>query len=637
MFDFFRNPELVEGLLLGLRDGLAILDKHGAKVFVNDALCQLTGFTREELIGASAPFPYWPPEEYAAIGAAFQRTLAGDSTTFDLVFLHKNGERFPVLVSPSVLRGKDGSPVGYVATVKDISERKRLENAVVESEQRWRSIAENPFDFVVVIDRDYRYVYVNHTAPGISHESLIGKATPFDFTAPEHHAVMREAFEIAFNDGRAVSYEVYVTQLDQWFSTIVGPIREQGQITSISCLTREITAQKRAEEALRRSEHQLRESHKMETVGTLAVGIAHDLNNILTPILAHSDLVRRAVAPSHALQPSLVAIYDAALRARDLVKRILLFSRRQEPQKQVIDLGARIHESVKLFTATLPTTISITLDLPSAPLWVLADHTQIDQVLANLATNAHHAMRDSGGRLCFSVREVSVLASATDVMPPGGGGRYAALAVTDSGVGMDEETQRRAFDPFFTTKPTGSGTGLGLSIVHGIVREHGGDVTVFSAPGKGATFTVRLPITEVADARPAAEVGQSKVDGRRLRVLCVDDELAVAQVVQDVLESCDHHVTVLTNPVQALDVFRRDPHAFDLLITDQTMPQMRGTELIAAIRSQRPELPCVLMTGFDDDDTIRRARDLGVTEILTKPFLLESLEAAVHQAGHSRE
>ncbi len=621
MLELFRTPALVEQLLVGLRDRLSIVDPNGVAIFVNDSMCELTGYSREELLGTSAPHPYWPPEELATINEAFARTLAGAPTTFELLFCTRSGERFPVLVSPSMLRGPDGSPVAFAATVKDIRDRKQLERSHAESEQRWRSIAENPFDFVLVIDREYRYVYVNHLAPGITAESLIGKATPFDFTDAAHHPAMRDAFDTTFATGRATSYEAYSPQLDKWYSTIVGPIETEGRITSLSMLTREITQQKHAEEALRASEHQLRESHKMETIGTLAGGIAHDLNNILSPILAYSDLARQELAADHSLQPSLEAIHESALKARDLVRRILLFSRRQEPQKRTIDLAACGSEGVKLFRSTIPATIEIVLDLPAEPVWVLADRTQIDQVLANLVTNALQAMHDDGGTLGIRVRPAV--------------GSLAAVVVTDSGVGMDEEAQRRAFDPFFTTKATGTGTGLGLSIVHGIVREHGGDVTLQSAPGQGARFTVQLPAAAPPTSHPAGSVRADAKAVSRMRVLCVDDELAVAKVVGKVLQMAGHTVTIMTSAPDALALFEQAPSAFDLLVTDQTMPQMKGTALISAVLALRPALPCMLMTGLDDEETITQARALGVTEILTKPFSIDALEAAIGGAARS--
>jgi PAS domain S-box-containing protein len=490
----FERPELLKSLLAGMQDGVSIVSREGIALFVNDAFSRMTGFSPEELLGQAPPYPYWPPEEMAAIEAAFRRTLACEPFEVELVFGTKDGRRVPVIVTASTVRDQAGKVLGHLTTIKDISERKALERALSASEQRWRSIAENPFDFVVVIDRAYRYQYVNHTAPGIALESLIGKATPFDYSAPEHHGAMREVFETTFRTGRATSYDVYSPELDRWYSNIVGPIWEQDEVRSLSILTRDITPQKRAEQ-------QLRDAHKMQTIGTLAGGIAHDLNNILTPILGHAELAQLALEPTHTVLSHLRNIEHAATRARDLVRRILLFGRPQASQKRVIDVGARVAESLVWLKASSAVSIEIVVELPAEPAWVFADPTQLDQLIANLGTNALQAMRDTGGKLTLRLQRVQLPAHARELPPPKGPGTYAALSIIDTGPGMDEETQRRAFEPFFTTtKPPGSGTGLGLSIVHGIAREHGGNVTLVSAPGKGATFTVHLPMAE-----PAAE------------------------------------------------------------------------------------------------------------------------------------
>jgi PAS domain S-box-containing protein len=619
VLNLLQKPELLTTLLGGMLDGLSIIDASGVQIYVNDALCKMLGFTRAELLGATAPYPYWPLEELATIDAAFQRTLHGTPTNFELIFQRKDGTRFEVIVAPAELRDDTGNVLAYFATIKDISERKQLERSLLASEQRWRSIAENPFDFVVVIDRDYRYTFVNHTAPGITRESLIGRATPFDFADPKHHATMRSAYETTFETGRATSYDVHVPQLDAWYSNIVGAIVEHGRVTGISILTREITEHKRAEETLRRSEQRLRDSHRMETIGTLAGGIAHDINNILTPILAYADLAQQELAPDHPIHEHLQGITLASERARELVQRILLFSRRQEPHKASFDLRQSVREDITLLRASLPASIELVTELPAEPLYVFADRAQLGQVLTNLATNALQAMSE-GGKLTIALQPA--------------GEQTANLTVTDTGAGMDADTLRRAFDPFFTTKPLGSGTGLGLSIVHSVVREHAGEITVHSAPGEGAVFTVRLPTTTHVSAAVAdAALYAQPMKGRARRVLVVDDEPAVVEVTRRALVRAGHVVTALTCPKTALQLLAQDPNAFDIMLTDQSMPGMTGTALIAEARAMSPSLECVLMTGLGDEASQRRARSLNVLEIIAKPFALSTLLLALDRGA----
>jgi two-component system, cell cycle sensor histidine kinase and response regulator CckA len=616
-----ERPELLSSLLAGMQDGLSIIDDQQAQVFVNDALCKMLGFSREELLGKKPPYPYWPSEEVPAISEALKRTVTGDVMSFDLVFKRKDGERIAVIVAPSTVRDASGAVLAYFATVKDMSAHKKLEQSLLASEQRWRAIAENPYDFIVLIDRGYRFTYVNHTAPGVLRESLVGQATPFDYVDPRYHDLMRSSFETTFETGRATSYDVYVPQLDIWMSNVVGAVTEHGRVTMVSILTRDITAQKRAEEALKLSEQRQRESRKMETIGTLAGGIAHDINNILTPILAYAELGQRILPATHEVREYLSGITLASQRARDLVQRILLFSRKQELKRTVFDLRQAISEDAAMLRVTVPADVELVIQLPEDPIWVSADRAQLGQVLGNLATNALQSMQSSGGKLTISLA------------PGTAGEQSATLTVADSGVGMDAETTRRVFEPFFTTKPIGDGTGLGLSIVDGVVRDHGGEIAVASAPGQGATFTISLPTTSGRPAPPEASRPKS-LGVAAMRVLVVDDEPAIVSVVRQALTSAGHIVTPALSAAAALEIIRRDPAAFDVVLTDQSMPNMTGTSLIAELRSLAPSLSCLLMTGLDDEVTERRARTLDVFEIIAKPFSLPTLVATVERAGN---
>jgi PAS domain S-box-containing protein len=620
MLDLLDRPELLSALLANMQDGMSIVDTRGVQIYVNDALCRMLGFSHADLIGARPPYPYWPADERVTLEESLERAMRGDMTSNELLLGRKDGSRVAVIMAPAELRDDSGAVIALFATIKDISERKQLEHSLLASEQRWRSIAENPFDFVVLIDREYRYTYVNHTAPGISAATLIGKATPFDFVGAEYHAGMRAAFETTFETGRATSYEVYVPQLDAWYSSIVGAVVEGGRVSAVSILTRDITPQKRAEETLRRSEQRLRDSHRMETIGTLAGGIAHDINNMLTPILGYADLAQRALPRDHDVQQNLRSIVTASYRVRELVSRILLFSRRQEPHKTTFDLRDSVREDITLLRASLPAGVELVTDLPSEPVPLCADRAQIGQLLTNLATNALQATEAAGGRVTIEVRADR-------------GERVASLCVADSGPGMDEETARRAFEPFFTTRKVGSGTGLGLSIVDGVAREHGGEVIIRSVPGQGTVVTVRLPMAPQSAASLAPDVPPSHAaPAARLRVLIVDDEPGVLAVAQQALVTAGHVVTAMHGAREALALFTSQPDSFDVVLTDQSMPQMTGMALIAAVRAIRPRKACVLMTGLGDEATQRSARSLGAVELLAKPFAIGTLRAAVERA-----
>jgi PAS domain S-box-containing protein len=622
--DLLQRPELLSTLLANMQDGLTIIDARGTVIYCNDALCELVGFSRAELLGATPPFPYWPAEELTNINTAFQRTMRGDMDNFELIYQRKNGTRVEVIVAPAALHDATGNVIAYFATVKDISERKRLERSLQESEQRWRSVAENPYDFVVLIDRNYKYTYVNHTAPGITQESLLGRATPFDFVDASYHDVMRTSIDTTFATGRSTHFEAYSPQLNTWYSTIVGAVVENDAVTAVSMLTRDITIQKQAEETLQRSEQRLRETHKMETIGTLAGGIAHDINNMLTPILANADLAKQKLPADHPVHAHLHGIVTGSKRARELVNRLLLFSRRQEPQKTQFDLRSGIREDVVLMSASLPSHVRLVTDLPEDAVNVFADRAQIGQVITNLATNALQAMHGiKDGQLTVT------LSRTTDA----DGKSFAEVTVHDTGPGMDDVTMRRIFEPFFTTKPVGSGTGLGLSIVHGVIRDHGGETQVRSVLGKGSTFTIRLPALSVANPVEAKSMPETTVHERpSARVLVVDDEESIVEVAYQTLKRAGHVVTTFISPRAALECFARAPHAFDVLITDQSMPGMKGLTLIAEVRALRPSLPCLLITGLCDEALQRDARAVGVAQVIAKPFSLSSLVEAVEKA-----
>lgn len=479
-----ESGELWHGILESMSDGVAVVDAAGKKRVVNRALCEMTGFARDELVGLTPPFPYWPEEHHGAIVDVFDRALAGDVTDSELIFRRKSGERFPVLVHPATVES-GGSAVAYVATIKDISERKRIEQALRESEERWRSIAENPFDFVVIIDRDYRYTYVNHTAPGLATEDLLDKATPFDFVQPDHHDAMREAFERAFDEGVASAYDVYVPLTKTWYSSIVGPIFKDGRVTAASILTRDVTLQKQAEQALRQTQ-------RMETLGRFASGIAHDFNNLLVPILGNAGLALARLPPDEPIAECVRDVVQAATRARELVSRVLLFARPAAERYQRVRVQDVAHEVIAFIRAAAPSTVEVKADIhPDSPP-VMALQVEIHQVITNLCANAVKALEKTGGHVQVVVEPTTI--EATPSGPPGRTSRAAVrIAVSDDGPGIATEDLPYVFDPFFSTRREGEGTGLGLSIVHAIATRLGGDVTAQSQPGAGARFEVRLP------------------------------------------------------------------------------------------------------------------------------------------------
>jgi len=388
------------------------------------------------------------------------------------------------------------------------------------------------------------------------------------------------------------------------------------------------TAERRAEAERLRLEGQLRQAQKMEAIGTLAGGIAHDFNNILAAILGFSELARFAAAGGEDPTPHLLEILKASYRARDLVRQILAFSRRTESAFAPVPLRPLVNEALKLLRATLPATIRLRERLEGEGR-VLGDPTQIHQVVMNLCTNAYQAMEEEGGELEVSLAEQRPAAAPEEVS---GAGRFLRLRVRDTGPGMDPAILNRIFDPYFTTKEPGKGTGLGLAVVHGIVKQHRGRVEVASRPGGGATFDVYFPLLEEQEAPSAGGRGGPAPAGNGERLLFIDDEPALVALAEAVLTGLNYRVIATADARAGLELFCSDPHGFDLVITDMTMPQMTGDRLAREILRLRPGLPVLLCTGYSERLTEEGARRLGAAGLLWKPYLREELAAAVRRA-----
>lgn len=382
----------------------------------------------------------------------------------------------------------------------------------------------------------------------------------------------------------------------------------------------------------RQLEAQLLQAQKMEAVGQLSGGIAHDFNNILGSILGNAQLAKLDLGNDHPAVECLNQIVTGSQRATKLVRQILTFARQNPQEMERVDLGPVIEESVRLLKATIPATVSIHLSLPEKLPAVIADETQIQQVILNLGTNAWHAMEDRIGRLDLAVESVELglelAARHPDLQP----GRHLRLRVSDNGHGMPAEIVRRIFDPFFTTKEPGRGTGLGLSVVHGIIKSHGGLISVESTPDVGTTFDIYLPVAELvstpAPVEPAKPGPKATATAGR-HVLVVDDEIPLLRVTTRALERLGHRVTACPDAAAALKVFPQIAAEVALVITDLNMPGPSGLDLTRALHAQRPELPVLLASGFITDTLRNEAREAGVADILRKPLGLEELGKAI--------
>jgi signal transduction histidine kinase/ActR/RegA family two-component response regulator len=422
---------------------------------------------------------------------------------------------------------------------------------------------------------------------------------------------------------RKVKKDGTVLWVRETIQTIMDP--HQQKILLLSC--EDVTDRKRAEEALARSEKQLRHTQKMEAIGTLAGGIAHDFNNILGAILGYSELALTQVSQDERVKSYLEEVVTAGIRAKELVKQILAFSRRSDQEREAVDLKVIVKEALKMIRATLPATIEIRSSIEVDSAVVFADPTQIHQVVMNLCANAEYAMRKEGGILDLAMTSVELTANSVLEFPSLKPGKYLRLTIRDSGQGIPAQVLERIFEPFFTTKGSGEGTGLGLAVVHGAIVGHGGHISVSSTMGQGTTFTILLPRLDVVIAAYSDKTEEwPKGSGR---VLFVDDEEMLARWGEQLLTHLGYVVVAKTNPHEAMDLFRRQADQFDLVVTDQTMPAMSGEVFARAILEIRKDIPIILCTGFSHNMTAEKSAQLGLSAFLMKPVNAAALAHTV--------
>jgi PAS domain S-box-containing protein len=540
----------------------------------------------------------------------------------------KDGSQFWAYVVIDPIRDASGRVIGYAKITRDLTERRLAEESLRRSEEQFRLLVQGVTDYAIyMLTPDGRVSSWNAGAQrikGYCAEEIIGEHFSRFYTEPDQRAgAPQVALETAARDGRFEKEGWRIRKDGSKFlaNVVIDTIRaSDGTILGYAKITRDITELRKSERALQEAREALFQSQKMDAIGQLTGGVAHDFNNLLTVILGSLELLRKRLPAD----PKAMRLVDNAIhgaqRGAGLTQRMLAFARRQELKPVALDVADLVRSMTDLLHSSLGATAEIRMDFASGLNKVLADPNQLELAILNLAVNARDAM-PKGGSVVIAAKEENV-AGATDLKA----GRYVCLSVTDDGCGMDEATRRRALEPFFTTKGVGKGTGLGLSMVHGMIQQSGGKFVLKSRKGEGTTAELWLPVAAAAPDHLQERADAKPLNGNEgpLVILAVDDDALVLLNTAAMLEDLGHTVLEATSGRSALEIIRREDN-IDLVITDQAMPHMTGSDLAAAIRVEKPHLPIILATGFAE---LPPGADEDLPK-LSKPFLQHQLADAI--------
>jgi PAS domain S-box-containing protein len=511
----------------------------------------------------------------------------------------------------------------------------RIRRQLSNQEQMFRLITENAEDLITVVDRSGKRLYDSpgYTRLGYSREDLQGGPVPEQVHPDDREALIAARVE-TFETGVGPRVEYRFRRKDgEWriLESTRSPVRnERGEIENVVIVSRDITERKQAEELLRRRDEELRQSQKMEAVGRLSGGIAHDFNNLLGVIIGYSESIEYRLAPADPLRKSAEEIRKAGERAASLTNQLLAFSRQRALQPQVLDLNALVSDMGKMLKRLIGIHIELTTNLSTTSCQVKAEQSQIEQVLVNLVVNARDAMPE-GGKLLIETSNLDVNESLAGSFPFLQPGPYVLLTVSDTGIGMDANTQRHIFEPFFTTKGPGQGTGLGLATVYGVVKQSSGGLTVDSQLGKGSTFKIFLPRTQESAIAPTSDQPSAMVSKRTGTILLVDDEEALLNLTAERLKECGYSVLPARDGIHALEIARSFQGPIHLLLTDIMMPRMGGLALARSMSELRSGIRIVFMTGHAERGDIYREALRSGAESIQKPF---SNERLIRLVGH---
>lgn len=608
-----------------------MLDADGLVATWNPGAERIKGYRTDEILGQHFSRFYTPEDQASGLPARALDTAATEGRFENEGWrVRKDGSRFWALVIIDPIVSPSGEVIGYAKVTRDLTERRNAEEELRRSERNFRYLIEGVTDYAIYMLDPQGYVTNWNSGAqrikGYAPEEIIGKHFSKFYTEQDRARGMpAQSLAAARELGRYEREGIRVRKdgTKFWANVVIDAVHdEQGKLIGFAKVTRDITERKEAEQALAQANEELMQSQKLEAIGRLTGGVAHDFNNLLMAISGSLELLRKRLPDDDERS---LKLFDNAMqgiqRGSTLTQRMLAFARRQELKPDTVDVARLVNGLTDMMARTLGPAIEIETAIP-AGMSILIDENQLELALLNLAVNAKDAM-PQGGRLTIAADEADGALNAA--LEPG---RYVRLSMTDTGTGMDAATLAHAMEPFFTTKGVGKGTGLGLAMVRGLSEQSGGTVTILSQEGKGTTVTMWIPVSEAAATVAPAPVAVpvEPAAPRRLRVLVVDDDVLVAMNTTAMLEDLGHEAVEVHSARQALETLE-EADGFDLVITDQAMPQMTGSQLVSEARAKWPTLPVILATGYaelpeDADRTLMR---------LSKPFMQTDLERALKQ------
>jgi len=618
-------------------DGIVRTDRNGRILEVNNSYCQMSGYSQEELLALSIEDleARQTPEE---IRQQLQKLLDVETVNFETQHRCKNGELIDFEIGIKTLDIRDNQ---FVAFLHNITERKQTEKSLQESEATFRKLFEDSSDAILLIDNSGVFVECNQAALDLlkmTREQFLFlppvKISPeFQPDGRRSDEAALEMIEIAYAKGKNRFDWTCINSEGGEFVVEVSlmPITIKGQ-TMLHTTWRDMTERKKAEQNRLDLEAQLRQKYKMEAVGVMAGGMAHNFNNNLSIILGSLELAKRKLPMEARIGNYLDQAKTAALRSRDLIVQIMTYSRKEQQQVELVQLSRLIDEVLDLLKSTIPSSVYMQerIDPDSAQAYIRANASQIQEILLNLCNNAVHAMGEKG-RLTVGLKIVELkqeqIPAHYACMP----GSYLCLSVQDTGCGMTTETLDKIFDPFFTTKEMHEGTGMGLSSVQGIIEQLRGMIKVESHVGQGTTFDLYFPVSkETSEGNPSLMLADSLPRGSE-HILLVDDYETVLGITQEMLKEMGYQVTFMTDSLAAYKLFATAADSFQLLITDQTMPGLTGKELIQKVKKIRPDIPTILCTGYSSKVEEGNTKEFGIDAFLMKPLDMQKLLQTVRR------